>query len=119
MLGVTVANVPTVCVYRVLTPSRRFGGCDPTRYLLAVVWAAGEVFTTGSYIEATTVYENVYQFVAQSICGVAYAYLLGAFELNVGLCMCTRSVVDAKLCDVVIAFSFSSPYLATFRWTAA
>ena len=43
-----------------------------------MLWASGEVFTTGSYIVPVTMMESYYKLIAQGMCGVTYAYLLGA-----------------------------------------
>ena len=48
------------------------------RYLLALIWAGGKVFTTGSLIEAWTPAEHIYNLFSDIACGIAYAYLLGA-----------------------------------------
>jgi len=48
------------------------------KYMLSIVWASGQVFTTGSNLDAVTKMEAMYQLAAQTICGIAYAYLLGA-----------------------------------------
>jgi hypothetical protein len=48
------------------------------KYVLSITWSSGEVFTTGSPIKPVTLAESYYKLVAQAICGIMYAYLLGA-----------------------------------------
>ena len=71
------------------------------RYLLSVVWASGEVFTTGSYIEAVTFPETVYQLLTQGICGIAYAYLLGAVPTQ-SMTSVHTSKFDESICSVTL-----------------
>jgi hypothetical protein len=109
------------CCYNWLTCASDWLNFDPEqaeslsrKYVLAVLWSSGEVFTTGSYIVPQTMMESYYKLVAQvivsvglhrpyrgpnthskrarrqrfdhalcsmwaqALCGIAYAYLLGA-----------------------------------------
>lgn len=57
--------------------------------MLAMVWAGGEVFIVSSYIEAITTGESVMQLFVQTLCGIVYAYLLGAIPVQASQGMST------------------------------
>jgi len=48
------------------------------KYMLAVVWSVGQVLTVGSEIHSMTDTERVYEVFTEMLCGLVYAYLLGA-----------------------------------------
>lgn len=119
------------CCYNWLSCAQDSLNFNPTqaesnvrKYVLSITWSSGEVFTTGSQIQPVTMVEYYYKLIAQGVCGILYAYLLGALcnifatkardsnryfedmdELN--------SVLAAKKVDNV---ELSTSLRAFFRW---
>jgi hypothetical protein len=87
MLYIPAGSAPTEweCCYNWLSCAHGELNFNPTqaeslarKYVLSITWSSGEVFTTGSQIHPVTMVESCYKLVAQAVCGIMYAYLLGA-----------------------------------------